>query len=154
MPVGVVEDDDFERVINTNLIGSWRVANAFVPLLRACVDGAQALVIISSIASHMIKSEMTPIAYNLSKICMNRLAEHIHHDHFEKDGVLAFAVHPVSESSCSCMRGPRCIEMSMANGSVRKSLALLAVVDSRPLARPAVYCRSTSANTIHRRALS
>lgn len=96
MPVGVVEDDDFERVINTNLIGSWRVANAFVPLLQATKDSVQAFIVITSIASHMIKSEMTPIAYNLSKICMNRLAEHIHQDHFEKDGVQAFAVHPVS----------------------------------------------------------
>jgi NAD(P)-dependent dehydrogenase (short-subunit alcohol dehydrogenase family) len=33
MPVGI-EDDDFERVINTNLIGSWRMAQHFVPLLQ------------------------------------------------------------------------------------------------------------------------
>ncbi|KAI5364653.1 Putative short-chain dehydrogenase/reductase SDR, NAD(P)-binding domain superfamily [Septoria linicola] len=94
MPVGVVEEDDFERVINTNLIGSWRVANQFVPFLQDTKDGVQAFVVITSIASHMNKSEMTPIAYNLSKICMNRLAEHIHADHFEKDGIQAFAVHP------------------------------------------------------------
>ncbi|EME86790.1 uncharacterized protein MYCFIDRAFT_132769 [Pseudocercospora fijiensis CIRAD86] len=94
MPVGVVEDEDFPRVIETNLMGSWRVAHNFVPQLEATKDGPQAFIVITSIASHMNKSEMCPIAYNLSKICMNRLAEHIHQDHYETTGVQAFAVHP------------------------------------------------------------
>jgi NAD(P)-dependent dehydrogenase (short-subunit alcohol dehydrogenase family) len=42
----------------------------------------------------MNRSEMTPIAYNLSKLCMNRLAEHLHADHHAKHGFQAFAVHP------------------------------------------------------------
>ncbi|KAF7187717.1 Short chain dehydrogenase citE [Pseudocercospora fuligena] len=94
MPVGVVEDEDFPRVIETNLMGSWRVAHNFVPQLEATKNGPQAFIVITSIASHMNKSEMCPIAYNLSKICMNRLAEHIHQDHYETTGVQAFAVHP------------------------------------------------------------
>lgn len=36
------------------------------------------------------------MSYNLSKMGMNRLVEHIHRDHGERDGVQAFAVHPVS----------------------------------------------------------
>lgn len=32
---------------------------------------------------------------------MNRLVEHIHRDHGERDGVQAFAVHPVSCFICS-----------------------------------------------------
>lgn len=96
MPVGIVEDDDFPRVIETNLMGSYRVAKHFVPLLAATKDGVQAFVVITSLASHMDRSAMTPTAYNVSKMCMNRMAEHIHADHYDQDGVQAFAVHPGS----------------------------------------------------------
>ncbi|KJX92149.1 nad-p-binding protein [Zymoseptoria brevis] len=94
IPVGIVEDPDFERVIDTNFLGSYRVAKHFVPLLQATPAGIQAYVVITSLASQVKDSEMTPIAYNLSKLAVNRMAEQIHADHFERDGVTAFAVHP------------------------------------------------------------
>lgn len=56
----------------------------------------QACILITSIASHLSQSSLTPVSYNLSKMGMNRLVEHIHRDHGERDGVQAFAVHPVS----------------------------------------------------------
>lgn len=56
----------------------------------------QACILITSIASHLSHSSLTPVSYNLSKMGMNRLVEHIHRDHGERDGVQAFAVHPVS----------------------------------------------------------
>lgn len=59
----------------------------------------QACILITSIASHLSHSSLTPVSYNLSKMGMNRLVEHIHRDHGERDGVQAFAVHPVS---CCC----------------------------------------------------
>ena len=46
LPNGIVEDTDFERVINTNFMGSYRVAKYFVPLLNATKDGPQALSLI------------------------------------------------------------------------------------------------------------
>ncbi|EGP82672.1 uncharacterized protein MYCGRDRAFT_51174, partial [Zymoseptoria tritici IPO323] len=85
---------DFERVIDTNFLGSYRVAKHFVPLLQATPNGIQAYVVITSLASQVKDSEMTPIAYNLSKLAVNRMAEQIHADHFERDGVTAFAGHP------------------------------------------------------------
>lgn len=94
LPADLTEDDDFTRVIDINLNGSWRVARYFVPLLRDTKDGAKQCVIITSIAAHCIDSKTTPMAYNLSKIANYRMAEHIHNDHHGKDGILAYAVHP------------------------------------------------------------
>lgn len=94
LPIGILEDDDFERVVDINLLGSMRVARHFCPLLFATKDGAQAYVVITSAASHFAESAYTSVAYNTTKIACNRLAEHIHNDHHEKDGVVAYAVHP------------------------------------------------------------
>jgi NAD(P)-dependent dehydrogenase (short-subunit alcohol dehydrogenase family) len=93
LPVGVVEDDDFDRVININLLGSQKVAKYFVPLLKATTDGPQVYVVITSAASMFPSSQFTTLAYNLSKLASNRLAEHIHNDH-NKEGIQAFAIHP------------------------------------------------------------
>ncbi|KAK3072449.1 hypothetical protein LTR53_006776 [Teratosphaeriaceae sp. CCFEE 6253] len=93
LPIGIVEDSDFERVINTNFLGSYRVAKYFVPQLIETNDGPQAYVCITSLAGHTSSSFVTPIAYNLSKTASNRMVEHIHHDH-GKDGVQAFTLHP------------------------------------------------------------
>jgi NAD(P)-dependent dehydrogenase (short-subunit alcohol dehydrogenase family) len=94
LPIGVVEDDDFERVLNINLLGVWRTAKAFVPLLRDTKDGAQTLICSTSLASHSVNSLLTPIAYNVSKLACNRLMEHVDADHREKDGIHAYALHP------------------------------------------------------------
>jgi len=94
LPLGIVEDDDFERVIDINFLGSYRVAKHFVPLLIETRDGPQAYIVITSLACHIQDSTFTPVAYNVSKIAVDRMAEHIHNDHYEKDGVVAFAVHP------------------------------------------------------------
>lgn len=95
LPVGIVEDPDLLRVIETNLLGSWRVAKNFVPMLQATTDGPQAFAVITSVASHMTDSQFTPVAYVLSKVAVNRMVECIKNDHGEGGkGVVAYAVHP------------------------------------------------------------
>lgn len=94
LPIGIVEDDDFARVLNINLLGVWRTAKAFVPLLRDTKDGARTLICSTSLASHSVNSLLTPIAYNVSKLACNRLMEHVDADHREKDGIHAYALHP------------------------------------------------------------
>lgn len=94
LPIGVIEDLDFERVIDINLLGSVRVARHLIPLLAASKEGPQAFIIISSLAGHSTNSAFTPTAYNISKIAVNHLAEHIHNDHHDKEGIQAFALHP------------------------------------------------------------
>ncbi|KAL8243722.1 hypothetical protein R6Q59_009980 [Mikania micrantha] len=94
MPVGIVNDTDFEHVIDTNLLGTWRTAKNFVPLLAGTHQSPQAFVAITSVATHCVDSSVAPTAYNVSKLAISRMVEHIHNDHFEKEGVQAFAVHP------------------------------------------------------------
>lgn len=92
LPIGILTDDDFNRVIDINFLGAVRTARSFVPLLLDS-RSAGAFVVITSIAAHMPSSVLTPIAYNTSKIAANRLVEHLKHDH-GKDGLVAYAVHP------------------------------------------------------------
>lgn len=41
LPIGIVEDGDWARVLDVNLMGTWRVARAFMPLLGESKGGAQ-----------------------------------------------------------------------------------------------------------------
>lgn len=94
LPVGLLEDDDWARVLDINLLGSWRVAKALLPLLIETKDGPQTLVVVTSLAAHSTASAWTPIAYNVSKIAVNRVVEHVDSDHREKDGIHTYALHP------------------------------------------------------------
>lgn len=94
-PKGTIEQssDDYLRVWNINVTGSYFAQKAFLPLLRDTKDGAQALIVTSSSASHHTASERSPLVYNLSKFTLNRLVESIHTS-YHKDGVVAYALHP------------------------------------------------------------
>jgi NAD(P)-dependent dehydrogenase (short-subunit alcohol dehydrogenase family) len=94
-PTVAAEDvADFRRVVDTNFVGSFIVANAFLPLLRRTRDGPQTVIFSSSASSLDTRSALVPASYNISKLAINRLAEHIHQDHFDKDGVVAISLHP------------------------------------------------------------
>ena len=95
LPNNAIDDTDFSRVIDINLIGSALTAQAFLPLLRDTpLPSPRAFVSMTSLASHSPSSAMTPAAYNTSKIALNRFVEHLSNDHLEKDGIQAFAMHP------------------------------------------------------------
>ncbi|KAF2029511.1 NAD(P)-binding protein [Setomelanomma holmii] len=93
LPIGIVEDADWARVVDINLLGVWRISKAFMPLLTQTTDGPQTLICSTSLAAHSMDSALTPIAYNVSKIACNRLIEHIANDH-GKDGICTYALHP------------------------------------------------------------
>lgn len=96
LPVGIIEDDDFQRVIAINVLGTYYTAKYMTPLLLDKTNNrssVRAFVAVTSLASHVDRSEFIPTAYNVSKLAMNRLIEHMHNDHV-KDGVQAFALHP------------------------------------------------------------
>lgn len=88
LPQGLVQDDDWARVMDINLNGVWRVSRAFLPLLEETKDGAQTIISSCSMAAHSTVSELTPIAYNVSKMAVMRLMECVANDH-EKAGVQA-----------------------------------------------------------------
>jgi len=100
LPIGLLEDSDWDRVLSTNLSGTWRIARAFLPLLirtpKNTTGSPRSLIVITSLASHSAHSTYTTTAYNISKLAINRLVEHIDSDHGPKtrDGVNVFAVHP------------------------------------------------------------
>jgi NAD(P)-dependent dehydrogenase (short-subunit alcohol dehydrogenase family) len=47
LPIGIIEDEDWSRVVNINLLGTWRISKAFMPLLTSTKDGAQTVRTIS-----------------------------------------------------------------------------------------------------------
>ncbi|KAF2679922.1 NAD(P)-binding protein [Lentithecium fluviatile CBS 122367] len=93
LPVGLLEDSDWARVLDINLLGTWRISKAFLPLLIQSKDGPQTLICSTSLAAHSTSSHLCPIAYNISKLACNRLIEHIANDH-GAEGVCAYALHP------------------------------------------------------------
>ena len=109
LPVGIVEDDDFERVTAINYLGSYYVAKYFTLLLLkgsdsdningssttklATAEKIRAFVVISSLAGHSPRSAVTSVAYNVSKLANNRMVEHMANDHGAQ-GLLAYSVHP------------------------------------------------------------
>lgn len=88
LPQGIVEDNDWIRVMDINLNGVWRISQAFLPLLAESKDGPQTLISSCSMAAHSVVSGLTPIAYNVSKAGVMRLMECVANDH-GKDGVQA-----------------------------------------------------------------
>jgi NAD(P)-dependent dehydrogenase (short-subunit alcohol dehydrogenase family) len=97
LPIGIVEDEDWARVLNINLLGTWRISRAFMPLLTETEGGAKTLIASTSLAAHSIDSSLCPVAYNVSKFSINRLVEHIASDHgssSSSSGIQAFALHP------------------------------------------------------------
>jgi NAD(P)-dependent dehydrogenase (short-subunit alcohol dehydrogenase family) len=91
LPIGLIEDEDWARVLNINLLGTWRIAKAFMPLLLETEEGAHTLIASTSLAAHSVDSSLCPVSYNVSKCGVNRLVEHIANDH---SGIQAFALHP------------------------------------------------------------
>lgn len=81
LPQGIIQDADWLRVLDINLNGVWRVSKAFLPLLSESKDGPQTLISSCSMAAHSVVSELTPIAYNLSKMGVMRLMECVANDH-------------------------------------------------------------------------
>lgn len=81
LPQGLVQDNDWARVMDINLNGVWRVSRAFLPLLSETKEGPQTLISSCSMAAHSVVSELTPVAYNMSKMAVMRLMESVANDH-------------------------------------------------------------------------
>ena len=88
--------DAARRIVDTNLFGTWRVAQAFAPLLRAS-DHARAVFVTSGAGSHgdgqfgLAAWGGGAASYGVSKAAANAL---VHKLAAELDGVLVNAVDP------------------------------------------------------------
>ena len=80
-------------MININLLGSMRIARRFLPLMIE-TDGAKAFIVITSLAAHMVHSQFTTNAYNVSKRGVCHMVEQMGLDH-QKHGLLSYSVRRV-----------------------------------------------------------
>jgi NAD(P)-dependent dehydrogenase (short-subunit alcohol dehydrogenase family) len=95
-PVVVKVDDgdpqDFQDVIDVNLVGTYHVAHHFVPLLKES-RGAKTFIAVGSFAALITSGPIANTAYCISKFAQARFVEFLA-EQFGEEGVLAVAVHP------------------------------------------------------------
>lgn len=56
LPIGLHADADWSRVLNINLLGTWRTFRTFFPLLSTTKSGPQTLICSTSLAAHSTTS--------------------------------------------------------------------------------------------------
>ena len=83
--------DDFLDVLNANVVGPWRVLQAFLPHLKRASYG-RVLMISSGMGRFSRDSEGAP-AYRASKAALNKLVQTFAHD-LKRDGIAIVACHP------------------------------------------------------------
>ncbi|MFN9017118.1 MAG: SDR family oxidoreductase [Hyphomonadaceae bacterium] len=86
-----LEPDDFLGVLNANVVGPWRVLQAFLPHLKQSGQG-RVLMISSGMGRFSGSSEGAP-AYRASKAALNKLVQTFAHD-LRRDGISIVACHP------------------------------------------------------------
>jgi NAD(P)-dependent dehydrogenase (short-subunit alcohol dehydrogenase family) len=83
--------DDFLDVLNANVVGPWRVLQAFLPNLRRSNQG-RVLMISSGMGRFSGSSQGAP-AYRASKAALNKLVQTFAHD-LKSDRIAIVACHP------------------------------------------------------------
>lgn len=83
--------DDFLDVLNANVVGPWRVVQAFLPHLQRAGQG-RVLMISSGMGRFSGSSQGAP-AYRASKAALNKLVQTFAHD-LKRDGISIVACHP------------------------------------------------------------
>eukprot|EP01031_Cornospumella_fuschlensis_P008267 gene8267-10197_t len=83
--------DVFLEVLNANVVGPWRVLQAFLPNLKRS-SPARVLMITSGIGRFSGASQGAP-AYRASKAALNKLVQTFSHD-LKRDGIAIVACHP------------------------------------------------------------
>ncbi|MFN9007962.1 MAG: SDR family oxidoreductase [Hyphomonadaceae bacterium] len=83
--------DDFLDVLNANVVGPWRVLQAFLPNLKLSSQ-ARVLMISSGMGRFSGASQGAP-AYRASKAALNKLVQTFAHD-LKSDGIAIVACHP------------------------------------------------------------
>jgi NAD(P)-dependent dehydrogenase (short-subunit alcohol dehydrogenase family) len=83
--------DVVRAALETNTLGAWRTARAFVPLMRR--TGGGRIVNVSSGAGSLSRMGMSAPAYNVSKVALNALTRMLAAE-LRADGILVNAVDP------------------------------------------------------------
>ena len=85
--------EQFQDVVNTDLVGLYLAAHYIIPILLDSDAGAKALIAISGTGAWVTDGPVAHAAHCVSKLAQVRLVEHMAND-FEKEGLLVVAVHP------------------------------------------------------------
>jgi len=88
--IGDADPRDWWGVWEVQVLGTFQVTRAFLPLLLECA-GDRTIVNMSSIAAHAVGGYNS--AYGMSKLAILRFTELIMTEYAEK-GILSYAVHP------------------------------------------------------------
>lgn len=83
----------FQDVIDTDVVGAYLAAHYLLPILLASEGGAKAVVAISGTGAWVTDGPVAHAAHCVSKLAQARLVEHMAND-FIEEGVLVVAVHP------------------------------------------------------------
>lgn len=76
-----------------NYLGTFFAAKYFVPLLLSTADGAKEFMVVSSLASLIVRGPIANAQYCVSKMAQLKLMEHIHEE-YSGQGLSAYSVHP------------------------------------------------------------
>lgn len=83
----------FQDIIDTDIMGAYLAAHYLLPILLASKDGAKTVVAISGTGAWVTDGPVAHAAHCVSKLAQARLVEHMAND-FVEEGVLVVAVHP------------------------------------------------------------
>lgn len=84
---------DFKSTMELNTMTPWTICHYLLPLLEKTTDGAQSIVLITSVAAAYMDPKMMSATYSLSKFAATRIMEHVHEAH-KDNGICAYALQP------------------------------------------------------------
>ena len=116
-----VDLDEVRRILETNLLGTWRVTQAFLPLLRAG-ESPRIVMVTSGAGSHGdpvygLASQPGNVSYGVSKAALNALTTKLARE-LEGTGVLVNAVCPGLTATAPGMEAMGARPVSEGAGSV------------------------------------
>ena len=85
------DTNEWDDVTYLNYLGPFYAAKHLIPLMLNTPGAGKTLINISSGASHL--NSLSPNAYNISKLALNRLTENIG-ENYEGEGLVAIALNP------------------------------------------------------------
>ncbi|KAK3054623.1 hypothetical protein LTR09_004352 [Extremus antarcticus] len=87
------DPETFKQAIDVNYVGTFHCAKHLVPLLLATSGGGKAFIVVSSLASVLVRGPIANTQYCVSKLAQLKLMEHVH-EQYSAQGLKAFSVHP------------------------------------------------------------
>lgn len=82
-----------DTIFRRNYVGTFHAAKYLIPLQLKNPNGAKTFIVVSSLASLIVRGPIANAQYCVSKAAQLKLLENIHEQYFD-EGLAAYAVHP------------------------------------------------------------